>query len=290
MQTFFPDIANTGAVPCVLFHSEILAWNAEKKAREAKKIEDEGIAKHGSKEAFYAFLEAEKIRIEAERVAEAKRVAELFRKNMIEKHGTWENYLQWKREDDARKAELARIEEENKRLQRELDEAKKKAKEKADREYYLAHKQEIDAKKKAEDEEKARKKKAKEEADKAKKAKDKAEHDLKQAKYKAQRAEDERKRVARVAKNHASDRRLKTDIQIIGESASGLPVYSFRYQNAPGYSFTEQETAITYSGVMAQDLLLPVHGRSDAVVVDEATGYYLVDYSVLEVDCVPIVY
>ena len=65
-----------------------------------------------------------------------------------------------------------------------------------------------------------------------------------------------------------SDRRLKRDIQQVGVSPSGLPIYTFRYLWSDA----------TYRGVMAQDLLTL---RPDAVHTQD--GYYWVDYSALDV-------
>ncbi len=66
-----------------------------------------------------------------------------------------------------------------------------------------------------------------------------------------------------------SDRRLKTDIQALGHSPSGLPIYHFRYiWGGPAYV-----------GVMAQDLL---DTRPDAAILTE-TGYFMVDYDRIDV-------
>ena len=67
-----------------------------------------------------------------------------------------------------------------------------------------------------------------------------------------------------------SDARLKTDITQIGTSPSGIPVYSFRYGDAPD----------VYTGVMAQDLL----ERAPEAVVPLKGGYYAVDYSKIDVE------
>ena len=223
--------------------SEMLA-----KEQQAKQREEEGIKKHGSKEAWLAFDEAEKKRIVEQRIAAKKKEQEEFKASMIAKHGSWDAYLEWKRKDDAR------IE---------------------------AHKVEIDA-------ENSRKKKEYEAAEKSKRESDKIkrENERAQTAVKRDTAEAERKRKA--DKCHASDRRLKTDVQRKGQSTSGLPMYTFRYQNTSDYAFQAEMTSCTYTGVMAQDLLLPQYDRGDAVIVDEATGYYLVDYSALDVECIPI--
>jgi hypothetical protein len=65
----------------------------------------------------------------------------------------------------------------------------------------------------------------------------------------------------------ASDVRLKTDIEQIGTTVYGLPLYGFRYKTG-----TER-----FEGVMAQDVL---EVMPDAVVVGE-DGYYRVRYGQL---------
>ena len=67
-----------------------------------------------------------------------------------------------------------------------------------------------------------------------------------------------------------SDIRLKNDIQLIGQSAKGVKLYSFRYNS---------DLDTVWIGAMAQDLL---QDRPDAVSVDE-NGFYRVDYSRLDV-------
>ena len=63
-----------------------------------------------------------------------------------------------------------------------------------------------------------------------------------------------------------SDRRLKEDISLLGQSPSGINIYKFRYKDAEGY----------YQGVMADE----VFGASTL----RADGYYTVDYSKLDVE------
>jgi hypothetical protein len=66
-----------------------------------------------------------------------------------------------------------------------------------------------------------------------------------------------------------SDRRLKTGIHVIGQSASGLSIYQFRYiWGGPAFV-----------GVMAQDLL---ETHPEAVILTES-GYYMVDYDRIDV-------
>jgi len=63
----------------------------------------------------------------------------------------------------------------------------------------------------------------------------------------------------------ASDIRLKTDVQAVGMTPQGLPLYRFRYKGLPA----------VYEGVMAQDV---ARLRPDAVV-PLAHGYLGVDYN-----------
>ena len=68
-----------------------------------------------------------------------------------------------------------------------------------------------------------------------------------------------------------SDIRLKENISKTGVSKSGIPIYTFSYKN------NDQ----VWSGTMAQDLLKI--GRDDAVLLMD-TGYYAVNYEVIDVD------
>jgi hypothetical protein len=61
-----------------------------------------------------------------------------------------------------------------------------------------------------------------------------------------------------------SDVRLKTDIEQVGTTVYGLPLYHFRYKTGPE----------RYEGVMAQDVL---EVMPDAVVAGE-NGFYRVNY------------
>lgn len=62
-----------------------------------------------------------------------------------------------------------------------------------------------------------------------------------------------------------SDRRLKENIEQVGKTDTGTPVYKFNYIGSP----------VTHIGYMAQDLL---ESQPDAVMQDNS-GYYRVDYS-----------
>jgi hypothetical protein len=64
-----------------------------------------------------------------------------------------------------------------------------------------------------------------------------------------------------------SDLRLKTDIEVIGTTVFGLPLYRFRYKGREN----------VYSGVMAQDVL---HVMPSAVSVD-GDGFFRVNYTML---------
>lgn len=65
-----------------------------------------------------------------------------------------------------------------------------------------------------------------------------------------------------------SDRRLKEDIERIGKTDSGVPVYKFKYIGSP----------VTHVGYMAQDLL---ELQPEAVMKD-ADGYYRVRYDLVK--------
>ena len=64
---------------------------------------------------------------------------------------------------------------------------------------------------------------------------------------------------------------MKENYEVIGTSASGIPIYVFSYIGE----------AARYVGTMAQDLLNL--GRTDAVAVAD-NGYYVVDYNVIDIE------
>ena len=68
----------------------------------------------------------------------------------------------------------------------------------------------------------------------------------------------------------ASDRKLKKDINIIGESPSGLNIYSFRYKDEPFGNGT-------YQGVMSDEI-------PQEAVIQHPDGYDMVDYNKIDVD------
>ena len=74
-----------------------------------------------------------------------------------------------------------------------------------------------------------------------------------------------------------SDIRFKQNIQQIGKSPSGIPVYKFQYR--PGVFGVDHGT--TFVGAMAQDL---ISLAPDAICEDENDGYLRVDYSKIDVD------
>lgn len=78
-----------------------------------------------------------------------------------------------------------------------------------------------------------------------------------------------------------SDRRLKHSIEQLDKSPSGIPIYSFKYNQ----DVKSDLPSGTWSGVMAQDLL--DLGREDAVTLTK-DGFYAVDYSQLDVKFEPI--
>ena len=68
-----------------------------------------------------------------------------------------------------------------------------------------------------------------------------------------------------------SDVRLKENIENIGKSKSGIPIYKFNYIGDNS----------KYSGTMAQDLL---RIKPEAVIIDKNFGYYKVNYNNIDVD------
>ena len=67
-----------------------------------------------------------------------------------------------------------------------------------------------------------------------------------------------------------SDRRLKTDITLLGHSPSGIAIYQFRYKSGGPF----------YRGVIAQEV---IKSNPEAVIKDES-GYYAVQYDKIDVD------
>ena len=82
-----------------------------------------------------------------------------------------------------------------------------------------------------------------------------------------------------------SDIRLKKDIHRLGESPSGIPVYSFKYREDMKDVLQNEDTTSVYFGAMAQDLL---ELAPEAVRVGP-NGYYSVDYSKIDVDFIKLV-
>ena len=75
-----------------------------------------------------------------------------------------------------------------------------------------------------------------------------------------------------------SDRRLKRNIVFRSYSKSGIPIYEFEYIN-------KLDGEGRYVGTMAQDLIKL--GKSEAVITDKK-GFYLVNYSKIDVDFIKI--
>ena len=69
-----------------------------------------------------------------------------------------------------------------------------------------------------------------------------------------------------------SDVRLKENIVSLGISPSGIPIYKFNYIG----------DRTMWSGTMAQDLL--EMGIKEVVSKDKESGYYMVDYSCIDVE------
>jgi len=73
-----------------------------------------------------------------------------------------------------------------------------------------------------------------------------------------------------------SDINLKTNIQRVGTSESGIPTYTFQYRGDP--------TGTTYFGTMAQDLIQS-HPHAVTVTPD---GFYAVYYDLIDVNFYPV--
>jgi hypothetical protein len=85
------------------------------------------------------------------------------------------------------------------------------------------------------------------------------------------------RRLAGASKdNCASDRRLKYDIKLVGQSASGIPIYTWRYNKTMITSLPEG----LFRGAMAQDLLAMGH---ESAVTTANNGFYAVKYSQIDV-------
>lgn len=79
-----------------------------------------------------------------------------------------------------------------------------------------------------------------------------------------------------------SDRRLKDNIKQVGRSTLGIPIYTFKYRDDMAEFLRDGvDTSSVYIGAMAQDLLDLV---PEAVKTNPETGYYAVDYSMIDVD------
>lgn len=72
-----------------------------------------------------------------------------------------------------------------------------------------------------------------------------------------------------------SDRRLKTDVNFVGKSASGLNIYTFRFKDSTKYGKG------LYQGVMSDEV-------PESVVVKGSDGYDMVNYGMIDVDFVSI--
>jgi hypothetical protein len=74
--------------------------------------------------------------------------------------------------------------------------------------------------------------------------------------------------------NPRSDERWKEDIEMVGHSPSGLPIYEWNYIN-------KLATPGRYRGTIAQDLIK--HNRTDATTMDR-NGYFYVDYNKIDIE------
>lgn len=79
------------------------------------------------------------------------------------------------------------------------------------------------------------------------------------------------KKLKKIWNKITSDVRLKENIQRIGTSKSGIPMYEFNYLGQ----------SERYQGVMAQDL---VDMKKDNAVYKDNKGFYSVDYSEIDVE------
>ena len=101
----------------------------------------------------------------------------------------------------------------------------------------------------------------------------------------ADQAQGQRRLKGCVESCSVSDIRLKKDINRLGESPSGIPVYSFKYREDMKDVLQDEDTTSVYFGAMAQDLL---ELAPEAVGVG-SNGYYAVDYSKIDVDFLKLV-
>lgn len=74
-----------------------------------------------------------------------------------------------------------------------------------------------------------------------------------------------------IGKFFKSDRRLKTDFVLIGQSPSGINIYEFKYKSNPN---------VTYQGAIADEL---IGTQFDNAVYIDTTGYLAIDYSKIDV-------
>ena len=72
-----------------------------------------------------------------------------------------------------------------------------------------------------------------------------------------------------------SDRRLKTDINFVGKSASGINIYTFRFLNSELYG------SGLYQGVLSDEV-------PKSVLTQDTNGYDMVDYGKIDVNFVQI--
>lgn len=72
-----------------------------------------------------------------------------------------------------------------------------------------------------------------------------------------------------------SDRRVKTNIEFIGTSPSGLKMYNFEYKDMDKYGYG------TFQGVMADEV-------PEEALIPQADGMFAVDYSKLDVEFLAI--
>ena len=78
-----------------------------------------------------------------------------------------------------------------------------------------------------------------------------------------------------------SDVNLKYDINQIGISPSGIPIYTYKYKEG----LSNINPRVTYQGVIAQDLYSL--GLNHALKLED-NGFYSVDYDVIDVEFTPM--
>ena len=77
-----------------------------------------------------------------------------------------------------------------------------------------------------------------------------------------------------------SDRRLKSNIKLIGKTTMGINIYQFNF-NKESYEYHNYDTNILYQGVIAQEL---IGTEFENCLSIDKNGYYIVDYSMIDIE------